>query len=196
MTTGPSGQEQNHGRHELARRGRCPECDDEYERLAGHWKGPCGPLALDRRQRTLIAGFLLGDDHVGGNGENRHFQLSTRWRPFARWVFAELAWLAASVVRIEDGREERCPPAQRYVVRTHAHPGLSRFRGWYHPSENGGDAATSNSLDTKPTACPRRSPRQRAHVPSRASVARHRRITGVVSPEVRDDTTSIIFSRG
>ena len=154
MTTGPGGQEQRHGRHELARRGQCPECDGEYERLAGHWKGPCGPPALDRRQGTLIAGLLLGDGHVGGNGENKHFQLSTQWRPFARWVFTELAWLAARVVRIEDVREERCPPAQRYVVRTHAHPALSHLREWYHSPEEGGDVATNNALDAKQLPAP------------------------------------------
>ena len=154
MTTRPSGQEQRHGRHELARRGRCPECDGEYERLAGHWKGPCGPPALDRRQRTLIAGLLLGDGHVGGNGENRHFQLSTRWRPFARWVFAELDWLAARVVRITDARDERRPPAQRYVVRTHAHPGLSRLSEWYYSSEDGSEAATGESLSAKQLPAP------------------------------------------
>ena len=154
MTTQPTGQEQTQGCHELARRGQCPECDDEYERLAGHWTGSCGPPTLDRRQRTLIAGLLLGDGHVGGNGENKHFQLSTRWRPFARWVFAELAWLAARMVRITDAREERRPPAQHYVVRTHAHPALSRFRGWYHRSEDGGDAAAGESPDTKQLPAP------------------------------------------
>lgn len=118
-------------RHDLARCGRCPECDEEYDRLAGHWRGPCSPPALDRRQRTLVAGLLLGNGRIGGNGANNHFRLSTRWRPFARWVFAELEWLAASLTRLDDPREERSDPAQRYVVRTHAHPALARFRTWY-----------------------------------------------------------------
>lgn len=154
MTSRPSGQEHGHGRHELVRRGRCPECNGKYDRLAGHWKGSCGPPTLDRRQRTLIAGLLLGDGHVGGNGESKHFQLSTRWRPFARWVFAELGWLAARVVRIEDARESRRPPAQRYVVRTHAHPGLSPFRDWYRPSQEGNDAAAGESPNAKQLPAP------------------------------------------
>ena len=146
------------GRHELGRRGRCPECDDEYERLAGHWKGSCGRPTLDRRQRTLVAGLLLGDGRVGGNGANKHFRLSTRWRPLARWVFTELGWLAATVTRVEDTREERRanPPAQHYVVRTHAHPALTTFRAWYRSSEggNGTDAETGGPTGAKHLPAP------------------------------------------
>ncbi|EMA54645.1 hypothetical protein [Halococcus salifodinae] len=135
-------------------------CGEEYERLAGHWNGPCGPPALDRRQRTLVAGLLLGDGRVGGNGANKHFRLSTRWRPFARWVFAELGWLAATVTRVEDTRDERRsrPPAQHYIVRTHAHPALTSFRAWYQSSEcegeDGGDAEAVGSTDAKRLPAP------------------------------------------
>ena len=91
----------------------------------------CGPPALVREQRELVAGLLLGNGHVSGNGANKHFRLTTRWRPFARWVFDALGWLAATVVRLDDVREERSTPAQQYEVRTHAHPALTRFRAWY-----------------------------------------------------------------
>ena len=128
-------------RHELARRGQCPDCGDEYDRLAGHWRGSCSPPALDRRQRTLVAGLCLGNGHVGGNGANNHFQVPTRWRPFARWVYAELEWLALRMVRVDDARDGRSPPAQRYIVRTHAHPDLARFRSWYRSPDADGDAS-------------------------------------------------------
>ena len=123
-------------RQELARRGTCPECGEDKQRLASHWKGPCSPT-LSREQRDFLAGLLLGNGFVGGNGQNKHFQLSTRWRPFARWVFDELGWLALSIVRTKDGREGQTGPAQRYLVRTHAHPALTRFRSWYDAEDEG-----------------------------------------------------------
>ena len=73
-------------RCELVRRGTCPECDGEYQCLAMHWTGSCDPPALAREQRELTAGLLLGDGFVGGSGPNKHFQLSTRWQPFARYT--------------------------------------------------------------------------------------------------------------
>lgn len=130
MTTSTDG----HRRHELARRGTCPTCGTEYQRLAAHWRGTCSPPAPTRDQRALVTGLLLGNGRVGGNGANKHFRLSTRWRPFAAWVYDELGWLAATVVRFDDSREEhgeRDAPAQQYAVRTHAHPALTRFRAWY-----------------------------------------------------------------
>ena len=110
-------------RHELARRGRCPDCGDEYDRLAGHWRGSCSPPALDRRQRTLVAGLCLGSGHVGGNGANDHFQVPTRWRPFGRWVYAELEWLALRMVRVDDVREsgnQRAPERRESAESTPA----------------------------------------------------------------------------
>lgn len=120
-------------RQKLAHRGTCPNCDEEFQRLSMHWRGTCGPPAIARDQRELVAGLLLGNGHVGGNGANKHFRLPTRWRPFARWVFRELGWLAATIVYLDDSREdsERPIPAQQYMVRTHAHPALTRFRSWY-----------------------------------------------------------------
>lgn len=143
-------------RRELARRGTCPECGEEKQRLAGHWKGPCSPI-LSREQRDFLAGLLLGNGFVGGNGQNKHFQLSTRWRPFARWVFAELGWLAMSIVRVEDGRKDQSGPAQRYVVRTHAHSVLTQFRAWYdtgdeyHTDSNEVDGSDVNQRALPPT---------------------------------------------
>jgi hypothetical protein len=91
---------------------------------------------MTRGQRELIAGLLLGNGHVGGNGANKHFHLSTRWRPFAVWVFQELGWLAATIVFLDNSQEnrERPVPAQQYRVRTHAHPALTRLRSWYDES--------------------------------------------------------------
>ena len=91
---------------------------------------------MTREQRELIAGLLLGNGHVGGNGANKHFHLSTRWRPFAVWVFRELSWLAATMVYLDNSQEnrDRSMPAQQYKIRTHAHPALTRLRSWYGES--------------------------------------------------------------
>jgi hypothetical protein len=70
-------------RRDLARRGTCPDCDEEYARLAMHWQGPCSPSPLATDVLELLAGLLLGDWYVGRPGPNNHFQLSTRWRPLA-----------------------------------------------------------------------------------------------------------------
>lgn len=121
-------------RHELVRRGTCPTCENEYKRLAIHWTGPCSPPPLSSACSNLIAGLLLGGGRVAGNGANKHFELTTQWRPFATWIFDELGWLAATVVRKNPpatDHDDRRPPAQHYVVRTHAHPALTRFRAWY-----------------------------------------------------------------
>jgi hypothetical protein len=121
-------------RHELARRGICPDCDDEYKRLAIHWRGPCSPPALQSARLNLITGFLLGGGRVGGNGVKKHFQVTTQWRPFAFWVFNQLGWLGATVVRKNPPRNDdndSRPPAQHYEVRTHAHLDLNQFRAWY-----------------------------------------------------------------
>ena len=104
------------------------------------------PPALAREQRELIAGLLLGDGFVGGSGPNKHFQLSTRWRPFARWVFDELGWLSMKIVREDMDTDNRPPPAQRYIVRTHAHPDLSAFRAWY-PATSDDDASGDEHAD-------------------------------------------------
>lgn len=121
-------------RRELARRGTCPGCGDEYKRLAIHWKGPCSPPVLQSARLNLITGFLLGGGRVAGNGVNKHFQLVTQWQPFAFWVFDQLGWLGSTVVRKNPPRSDdndTRPPAQHYEVRTHAHPDLNRFRAWY-----------------------------------------------------------------
>ena len=91
---------------------------------------------MTREQRELVTGLLLGNGHVGGNGANKHFHLSTRWRPFAVWVFKELGWLAATMVYLDNSQEnrDRSMPAQRYKIRTHAHPALTRLRSWYDES--------------------------------------------------------------
>ncbi len=123
-------------RRELVRRGDCPTCEGEYQRLATHWTGSCDPPPLSQSQRELVAGLLLGDGFVGGSGENKHFQLSTRWRPFARWAFDELDWLSMKVVRRDFLDEHHPPPAQRYIVRTHAHSDLLAFREWYPDDHN------------------------------------------------------------
>jgi hypothetical protein len=121
-------------RRDLARRGTCPDCGEEYARLAMHWQGPCSPSPLATDVLELLAGLLLGDGYVGGSGPNNHFQLSTRWRPLAAWLFDELGWLASRVTRVE--HPDRPAPNQQYIIRTHAHPGLTRFRAWY--TEGGG----------------------------------------------------------
>ena len=121
-------------RRELARRGTCPNCGDEYERLAIHWKGPCSPPTLQSARLNLITGLLLGGGRVAGNGANKHFQLITQWQPFAFWIFDQLGWLGSAVVRRNPPRSDETDtrqPAQHYEVRTHAHPALNRFRAWY-----------------------------------------------------------------
>ncbi|HET7323982.1 MAG TPA: hypothetical protein VFJ06_06605 [Halococcus sp.] len=123
-------------RRELVRRGNCPTCNSDYQRLAQHWSGSCTPPALANEQRKLIAGLLLGDGFVGGSGENKHFQLSTRWRPLVEWLFDELGWLAMKIVRWDHLDDGHPPPAQRYIVRTHAHSALTRFRAWYDAEGN------------------------------------------------------------
>jgi hypothetical protein len=119
-------------RYELARRGRCPDCGEEYQRLAGHWRGDCSPPALDDPTRALLTGLLLGNGRVGGNGPRKHFRLSTRWRPLAKWIYDEFNWFAARLVHLEEPREDGRGPEQRYVVRTHAHPEFGTFRAWYN----------------------------------------------------------------
>ena len=49
---------------DLARRGTCPDCGEEYARLAMHWQGPrsLSPLAPDIVE--LLADLLLGDGFV------------------------------------------------------------------------------------------------------------------------------------
>lgn len=134
-------------RRELARRGTCPDCGDEYKRLAIHWKGPCSPPPLQSARLNLITGFLLGGGRIGGNGVNKHFQVTTQWRPFAFWVFEQLDWLGATVVRKNPPRSDDTdtrPPAQHYKVRTHAHPALNRFRAWY-PSPYDDEAEQSGT---------------------------------------------------
>lgn len=144
-------------RRELARRGTCPNCGDEYKRLAIHWKGTCPPPALQCDQLDLITGFLLGGGRVAGNGMTKHFQLTTQWRPFAFWVFDQLEWLGATVVRKNPPKSNDTDirsPAQHYKVRTHAHPALNQFRAWYpsphddeskqNRAETGDDRVTEN----------------------------------------------------
>lgn len=101
-----------------------------------HWREECGPPTVTRGQRELVAGLLLGNGYVGGNGANKHFHLSTQWRPFAVWVFREFGWLAATITFLDGSRDnrDRTTPAQQYKVRTHAHPALTRFRSWYDES--------------------------------------------------------------
>jgi hypothetical protein len=138
-------------RRELARRGTCPGCGDEYKRLAIHWTGSCSPPALSSAYSNLVAGLLLGGGRVAGNSANKHFQLTTQWRPFAVWVFNELGWLAATLVRKNppsSDHDDRRPPAQHYVVRTHAHPALTRFRAWYSsptPSDDESEHSTDEA---------------------------------------------------
>jgi len=137
-------------RHDLARRGMCPDCGEEYTRLAMHWKGPCSPPPLSGSTLDLLAGLLLGDGFVGGNGANKHFHLSTRWRPFAAWLFDELGWLASRVTRVD--HPSRPEPNQQYLVHTHAHPSLTRFREWYPVP--GIDAAAPSLGGTRSTNSP------------------------------------------
>ena len=114
----------------------CPDCGEGYARLAMHWFGPCSPPPLSTGVTDLLSGLLLDDGFVGGNGPNKHFQFSTRWRPFAAWLFDELSWLASRVTRADHpGRPE---PNQQYVVRTYAHPDLTQFRAWYADGEGTG----------------------------------------------------------
>jgi len=107
----------------------CPTCDRERERLSRHWSSAlCSTPTVSDRQHELITGLLLGNGSVQGNGENKHFQISTRWRPFADWIFNELDWLSHSIVRIDPDRMDH---GHRYVVRTHAHSALTRYRSCY-----------------------------------------------------------------
>jgi hypothetical protein len=101
-----------------------------------HWRGNVRATDHDARSARTHRGAAPRDGHIGGNGANKHFHLSTLWRPFAAWVFRELGWLAATIVFLDNSQEnrERPVPAQQYKIRTHAHPALTRLRSWYDES--------------------------------------------------------------
>jgi hypothetical protein len=106
----------------------CPVCGERKERLSRHWSF-CEFPDADGDLRALLTGVLLGGGTLQGNGENtQHLLVQTTSESLARWLFAELDWLAHSLRR-RTFEGEREPI---YQVRTHAHTYLRRLRDrWY-----------------------------------------------------------------
>ncbi|WP_135306346.1 hypothetical protein [Haloarcula amylovorans] len=106
---------------------RCPVCDGQKERLSRHWSY-CEWPEISEAGHDLLTGILLGGGSLLGNGDAKHLVVKTTNEALARWLFNELGWLAHSLRRkTEDGAREPI-----YIVRTHAHDELRRYRAaWY-----------------------------------------------------------------
>jgi len=48
----------------------CPNCGEDKDRLAGHWRF-CGYPMLTVHQRAVLRGLMLGGATVAGNGLSR-----------------------------------------------------------------------------------------------------------------------------
>jgi hypothetical protein len=105
----------------------CPECGDEYERIASHWSNStCGYPEITEDQRAALDGLMLGGSNVDGQGSNRHLLASTVSSPLAEWTAEQLDWLHHGT-RVVHGDADN---QDVYRVRTAAHPAINRYERW------------------------------------------------------------------
>lgn len=122
----------------------CPGCGETYQRLSRHWtSGSCPHPQLSTHQRAVVTGILLGSGSIQGNGENKHLLTSTPHLDHAVWVAEQLGWLTHSLKRKD------YPEGHRYLVRTHAHPTLTRYRDRWYAGES--EKQPPGGLDLLPT---------------------------------------------
>lgn len=111
-----------------SRNRECTICGrDGFQRLSTHWTGPkCDFPAVDRHRRETTEGLVLGGAKIGGNSVNDHLVTGSVFEAFTTRIADNLDWLAHSV----RSREYTGDRNERYYVRTHAHPTITRYGDW------------------------------------------------------------------
>lgn len=117
----------------------CPECDEAYQSLGGHWarSKDCDypPLALS--DEAVLDGLML----VGGTLRNRHVDANCYIsivhadRDVLEWVADELGVLAASITEFDQAGSVDYygadPERPLWEFRTRSLPALDKYYGWY-----------------------------------------------------------------
>jgi len=107
----------------------CPECDDEYERVASHWaRSACGYPEISAEQRAVLDGLVLGGANVDlGGGSNCRLLASTVSSELAEWTAEQLGWLHHGT---RTDHSDAAEHQDLYRVRTPAHPAINRYERW------------------------------------------------------------------
>jgi len=120
----------------------CPECGEEYERVARHWGSGCPEPEIGSELRATLDGLALATASADGDTTTR-LRLYTVDREAAEWAFDGLDWLAASIRRVE-ATNSQFGDRDQFRVDTVSHSGLDRYRKW------GQDSSPPRSIDPSP----------------------------------------------
>lgn len=110
----------------MASGGRCPQCEQEFKSLSGHWarSSTCSHPDIEGDMETLVQAVLLaGGRLVSPANEGEPFlTYSDTDRRVTDWLASKFGYLYSSTHEVEqsDGTYHR--------MRTMHHPGLNRFR--------------------------------------------------------------------
>jgi hypothetical protein len=79
--------------------GLCPQCGEEYRRLAMHWnRSDCQYPSFSRERMRLLSGVLMGDGDLHGRDDpNPHFRVRLTNERFLRHLDAKLGVLSDGV---------------------------------------------------------------------------------------------------
>jgi hypothetical protein len=94
-------------------KGICPECNNEYKSLGGHWRGSCSPPKLTKQQKEIATGLMMGDGFLAfGGGKNpslRTEMISPNYLEYLDDIFGCLS----TGVKLEDTAEESALDARK-----------------------------------------------------------------------------------
>lgn len=122
----------------------CPNCNDEWERVALHWRrGACDYPEIEDRKMELLRGLLMSDGYMQRDGISQNFCVEMTNKPFLDWFDNQLGWLSNGVTlrRTADeaaeslGRENNGTYSDSHYLSTKRHPELEPLAKWYDTGE-------------------------------------------------------------
>ena len=129
---------------------QCPNCGEEYQNLAQHWRySPSHRPELTQKQLEITTGLLMGDGSINPSSKNCHLEtemISPNYLEYLDNIFGCLGTgVRLKKTAAESAKENRDrgfdPNAKEknysdvYIWKTRNHPKFNEFRDWYSTGE-------------------------------------------------------------